>query len=100
MASSYGVYSGESPGTLSGYTNMSGTYRIDGDKLVLTANRMATWDAFYGAQYRERVEEVNLIVFEQARFRIVDGTLIIDYITYPAEAAVPTTRWFTRLGLD
>jgi len=98
VVSNYGLYSGESPGTLSAYTNISGTYQIDGDRLVLTANRIATWDAFYGG--REEVEQVNLILFEQARFRIVAGTLVLDYITYPADAAVPTTRSFTRLGLD
>jgi hypothetical protein len=99
-ANSYGLYGGDSPGTLSAYTNLSGTYQIDGDKLVLTANRLATWDSFYGRQSRERVEQVNLIVFEQARFRIVGGTLILDYITYPADAPEATTRSFTRLGLD
>ena len=96
----YGVYGGDSPGMLSSYTDISGTYQIDGDKLVLTANRVATWDSFYGRQSPERVEQVNLIVFEQARFRIVGGMLILDYITYPADAPVPTTRAFTRLGLD
>ncbi|HKC79896.1 MAG TPA: hypothetical protein VKB91_01795, partial [Gemmatimonadaceae bacterium] len=89
-ANNYGVYSGESPGTLSGYTNISGTYQMDGDRLVLTANRIATWDAFYGG--REKVEQVNSILFEQARFRIVENTLTLDYITYPADAPVPTTR--------
>jgi hypothetical protein len=96
----YGIYPGNSPGTLSAYTDLSGTYQIDGDKLVLTANRVATWDSFYGSQSPERVEQVNTVVFDQARFRIVAGILIIDYITYPADAPVPTTQSFTRLGLD
>lgn len=100
VGNSYGVYAGDSPGSLSAYTNISGTYHIDGNKLVLTANRVATWDSFYGRQSPERVEQVSMIVFEQARFRIVSGTLIIDYITRPADAPVPMTRSFTRLGLD
>jgi hypothetical protein len=100
VINSYGVYEGESPGAQSAYTNISGTYQVDGDRLVLTANRVANWDAFYGANSRERVEQVNMIVLDEARFRIVNGKLIIDYVTYPADAPVPTTQVFTRLGLD
>jgi hypothetical protein len=97
---SYGVYAGESPGTLSAYTNISGTYQIDGDRVVFSANRIATWDAFFGAESRERVEQVNMTIFDQARFRIVGGTLILDYIVYPADAPEPATKAFNRLGPD
>ncbi len=99
-ANMYGIYAGNSPGMLSAYTDISGTYQIDGDKLVLNANRVATWDSFYGSQSPERVEQVNMIFFEQARFRIVAGILIIDYITRPADGPMPTTRSFARLGPD
>ena len=96
----YGIYEGQSPGTVSVYTQMSGTYQIDGDRLILTANRIATWDSFYGAGSPERVEQVTRVVLDQARFRIVGFTLILDYIVYPADGPVPATLAFTRLGPD
>jgi len=96
-ANSYGIYPGQSAGTLSAYTRISGTYQIDGDRLTITGNRTATWDSFYGANSPERVTDVNTEVFKDARFRIVTGNLILDYITYPADAPVPTTESFTRL---
>jgi hypothetical protein len=96
----YGIYGGGSPATLAAYTQTSGTYTIDGDKLVLTANRIATWDSFYGATSPERVEQVNQIVFDQARFNIVGWILTLDYVSYPADAPEPTRLAFVRLGLD
>jgi hypothetical protein len=33
-ANMYGIYAGNSPGMVSAYTDISGTYQIDGDKLV------------------------------------------------------------------
>lgn len=95
----YGIY-GNNPSAVAAYTQVSGTYEVDGDGLTLTANRVATWDSFYGAGSPETVEQVNMTIFDQARFRIIAGTLIIDYITYPADGPVPTTASFTRLGLD
>jgi len=100
LANSYGIYPGQSAGTLSAYTHISGTYQIDGDRLTITGNRTATWDSFYGANSPERVDNVNTEVFKDARFRIVAGTLMLDYFIYPADAPVPTTESFTRLGLD
>jgi len=96
----YGIYGGGSPATLAAYTQTSGTYTIDGDKLVLAANRIATWDSFYGATSPERVEQVNQIVFDQARFNIVGWILTLDYVSYPAAAPEPTRLAFVRLGLD
>ena len=95
----YGIYGGN-PGAVEAYTQTSGTYQIDGDKLVLTANRIATWDSFYGAASPERVEQVNQIVFDQARFNIVGFILTLDYLSYPADAPEPTRLAFVRRGLD
>lgn len=99
-AESYGVYPGQSAGTLSAYTRISGTYQIDGDRLTMTGNRTATWDSFYGANSPETVQNVNTEMFKDARFRIALSTLILDFTTYPADAPVPTTQSYNRLGLD
>jgi len=95
----YGIYGGNGS-SVAAYTHISGTYQQDGDRLVLTANRVATWDSFYGAGSTETVEQVNMTIFDQARFRILGFHLVLDYITYPADGPVPTTASFTRLGLD
>lgn len=91
---SYGVYGGSS---LSGYTKMSGTYEIDGDRLAMTVTRTAVWDSFYGQSSAERVDETRHSVFDQARFRVVGPVLILDYISYPADAPEPATMSFMSL---
>ena len=85
---SYGVYGGTE---LAGYTRTTGTYRIEGDRLICTATRVVSWDSFYGAGSPETVQNVNYSFLDQARFRIEGSFLIIDYITYPADAPEPTT---------
>jgi hypothetical protein len=97
---SYGVYGGNSPGQLSAYTITTGTYQVDGNHVALTATRIATWDSFYGAASPERVELVSRSIFDQARFTILGGLLTLDYITYPADAPVPTRLLFARLMPD
>src|SRR5438105_13293246 len=87
---SYGIYGGSTPGQLSAYTITTGSYQVDGDRIALTAKRVTTWDSFYGAGSPERVELVSTSIFDQARFSIVVGLLTLDYITYPADAPVPT----------
>jgi len=84
----YGIYGGSE---LASYTRTTGTYRIEGDRLINTATRVATWDSFYGAGSPETVQNVNYSFLDQARFRIVGSVLILDYITYPADAPEPTT---------
>ena len=84
----YGVYGGTE---LAAYTRTTGTYRIEGDRLISTATRVATWDSFYGAGSPETVQNVNSSFLDGARFRIVGSFLFLDYITYPADAPVPTT---------
>jgi len=84
----YGIYGGSA---LAAYTRTTGTYRIEGDRLISTATRVATWDSFYGAGSPETVQNVNHSFLDQARFRIVGSVLILDYITYPADAPEPTT---------
>jgi hypothetical protein len=96
----YGIFPGQSATTLSAYTQTSGTYEIDGDKLVLTAKRIATWDSFYGAGSGERVEQVNRVLLDEARFRIVASTLIVDFVSYPADAPEPASFAFSRLLAD
>ena len=85
---SYGIYGGTG---LAAYTRITGTYRIEGDRLICIATREATWDSFYGAGSPETVRNVNYSFLDQARFRIVGSFLLLDYIVYPAEAPEPAT---------
>ena len=94
---SFGCYAGQSRDDLCAYTIMSGTYSIEGDQLKIGVNRIASWDRFYGADSPETVQIVNTTLFDQSHFRITALTLTLDYVTYPADAPVPTTNVFIRM---
>ena len=92
----FGCYSGQSGNDLCAYTIMSGTYSTQGDKLVTKISRTVTWDRFYGDNSPETVQNVNTSLFDQGHFRITSLALTLDYLSYPADAAEPTTRLFLR----
>jgi hypothetical protein len=93
----YGIYGGTG---LAAYTHTSGTYEIDGDRVICTATKEVTWDSFYGRTSPETVRQINSVVFPEARFKVAALTLTLDYLSYPADAPEPTTLSFTLLGLD
>lgn len=99
VVDSYGAYGGPS-NELTSYSRITGNYEVDGDRVVLTATRIATWDSFYGKTSPETVRDVDTTLFDQARFTILLNRLVLNYVTYPADAAVPTTQSYFRFGLD
>lgn len=72
---------------------ITGTYSIDGNKLIVKANEMTNAEA--GKQ--PMVTKFNGEVFDKATFKI-DGNnkLTLDYFTYPADGPVPTTTKFVK----
>ena len=93
----FGSYPGQSSNDLSSYSIMSGTYKVEGDQLQTNITHTVVWDRFYGANSPETVQTVNTTVFDQTHFRIVGPMLTLDYVSYPADAPVPTTKTFIRV---
>jgi hypothetical protein len=93
----FGSYGGQSNNDLSSYSIMSGTYKVEGDQLQINITHTVVWDRFYGANSPETVQTVNITVFDQTHFRIVGPMLTLDYVSYPADAPVPTTKSFIRV---
>jgi hypothetical protein len=93
----YGIYGG-GDGVLAAYTRITGTYRIEGDRLIATATKEATWDSRYFP--KETVRNVNYSFLDQATFKIMGSFLILDYIIYPADAPEPTTMLLTSVRGD
>jgi hypothetical protein len=93
----FGSYPGQSKNDLSSYTIMSGTYKVDGDQLQTNITHTVVWDRFYGANSPETVQTVNPTVFDQTHFRILGPMLTLNYVSYPADAPVPTTKTLIRV---
>src|SRR5262245_2397778 len=92
----YGMYPGQAPDDLSGYSRVDGTYEVRGDSVVTHAEEQVWWDRFYGADSPEHREAYAGAPFSASQFEIMGSTLVFRYTSYPAEAPVPTTMTLSR----
>jgi len=68
----------------------------------MEAQRLVVWDRFYGADSPQSVHEpypYGDAPFDGARFEIQADRLILHYLTYPADAPIPTTKDYALVGL-
>jgi hypothetical protein len=94
---SHGVYPGQPRDELSSYVLIEGTYRTEGDRLIVTPRRMVTWDRFYGSSSPEVREPYPYTDYlDDMRYGIQGEELTLRYTSYPADAPVPTTMVLLR----
>jgi hypothetical protein len=96
----YGTLPGQARDDLSAYVRTSGTFSVDGNRLIFHPFRLVTWDGFYGAQSPEVVQEPYPYgdLFDQARFTVNTDVLHLEYLSYPADAPVTTSLDLVRCG--
>lgn len=94
----YGLYPKQRPDELSAYVRTSGTFTFADDQLSFKPASTVTWDRFYGADSPSIVQTPSPYqsIYDDARYRVDGGILTLDYITYPADAPVPTRKVFRR----
>jgi hypothetical protein len=95
--SDYGLY-GQAANKLSAYTRNAGSYEIDGDVLALHVASTSWWDSFYGADSPVHFQVVTPQSGpgDPVHFSISGGVLTLNYMSYPADAPVPTTMVLYR----
>lgn len=95
----YGLYPGQQPNDLSAYSRIEGTFRVEGDSLRFSPQRLITWDRFYGPDSPERIENLagQAAQSSAAHFSLDLHWLTLRYFTYPADAPVATSRIYWRL---
>jgi len=92
----YGLYPGQAPNELSAYSRLDGTYEVRGDTVVTHAEEQVWWDRFYGADSPEHREAYESAPFSPSQFEITGRMLVLRYMSYPADAPVPTTMLLVR----
>jgi hypothetical protein len=91
----YGIYPGQNLDQLSAYTKAKGTYRTEGNRLIIDLDRQAWWDpTFYGPDEQEAGYEGS--VYDDGRFTVDGDHLVLHYTSYPLDAPVPSSAEFTR----
>ena len=97
---SYGLIPAQNPDELSASTTVEGTFRTENDQVIFHAQRLVTWDRFYGADSPPLVQDPYPYgeLFDQAHYQIVGSRLMLNYVSYPADGPVPTQAEFDRKG--
>jgi hypothetical protein len=91
----YGVYDREAASELSAFSRYVGSYAVRDDSLALRPDSMFVWDRFYGTASPTTVYTTNVgTIFDFARFDVRGDSLVIDYLSYPADAPVATRQTF------
>jgi len=94
---SYGLYPGQGRNDLSAYSRISGRYLAEGDQLAFRPSRLVWWDRFYGPDSPEHIEEpYRTSLYDDARYTLEDGRLLLSYVSYPADAPVTTIMELDR----
>ncbi|MFL5613552.1 MAG: hypothetical protein ACJ796_07830 [Gemmatimonadaceae bacterium] len=92
---SFGLYPGQHPGDLSAYTRYTGRFELTGDSLRFDNEQSVWWDRFYGANSPEHVESIHSA--GSVAYSLIGSKLIFHYLSYPADAPVPTTEELYRI---
>jgi hypothetical protein len=94
----YGLYPDQQPNDLTAYYRTTGTYLTVADALTIHPERQVWWDRFYGADSPEHVETPHhdASVYPEAHYAVSGDRLTLHYLSYPADAPVPTTAVFVR----
>jgi hypothetical protein len=91
---SYGVYDGSDE--LSSYSETTGTYEVSSDRLLVHTEWTETWDSFHGDQ-----EPIRAVAsgspFDDCTFEVDGNRLVLHYMSYPADAPVPTVMTLVRV---
>jgi hypothetical protein len=95
---SFGLISGQRGDGLSAYYRTEGTFVTEGDRLIFQPIRSVWWDAFYGINSPVHVEEPHPHTgfYDGAHYVVASGRLTLRYLSYPADAPVPTTQIYLR----
>jgi hypothetical protein len=95
---SFGLISGQRRDGLSAYSRTEGTFRTEGDQLIFRPERLVWWDAFYGLDSPEHVQEPYPYTgfYDGTRYVVANGRLTLHYLSYPADAPVPTAKTYFR----
>lgn len=73
-------------------TNYYGTYQLNGDSLKISIKEKLIQEPGKPAVKSPS----NHLLYEKAIFKVLGDTLVLNYITYPADAPIATTAKFRR----
>jgi len=90
----YGIYEGQNSDELSGWTEITGDFEVNENKLIVTANKSVSWDAFYSTDPVTTIETETL--YTNCTFDIDEKILELKYLTFPADAPVQTKSLFKK----
>lgn len=94
----YGLYPGQGPDDLSAYSRTTGMFRITAESLLVRSQVLVSWDQFYGADSPAQIITYDSTsVVWRSHYSLEADHLTLQYLSYPADAPVPTTATYVRV---
>jgi hypothetical protein len=86
----------ENPDEIIGQSETIGTFQVKGDSIFISAKQNTSWEKRFKPEPVMTQYEENEVY--GSRFEIVENTLTLYYISYPADAPVPTQMSYERVN--
>jgi hypothetical protein len=95
----FGVYDNQAYDDLSGFEKVTGSFRVEADRLIFEPQMLLVWDYTFGRDAPTQVytDYPYDHFYDDARYSIDGETLTIQFTDYPADDPVPTTQLFHRV---
>lgn len=95
---SFGVYDNQSADELSGFERVTGSFRIESDRLIFEPQMLLLWDYTFGRDAPTQVYTDYRYdhFYDDTHFTIDGETLTLHFTDYPADEPVSSTQVFQR----
>ena len=89
----YGYEVGLNLDEASAWYERKGIYTLDENKIFFTVNTTKSWDISSGSI---QTDTQDYVLFQDCTYQVNENTLILSYITYPADAPMTTMREYLK----
>lgn len=93
---SYGLYEGQPANEVSGFSESRGRFQVTGDRVDIQPESLTTWDRFWNEKPRTEKPHPFARLLEDCRYELRGDSLVLTYITFPADAPEITVMTLTR----
>ena len=95
---SFGLYENQQADDLSGYERTSGTFTVDGDRVIFEPGWLVLWDFSFGRDAPQKIYAPypNDHFYDDAHAHVEGDSLTLEFTLYDADSPRPAKQVFHR----